>query len=238
MRGWFLSGLFLTGVSLALTAGALAQAPVSPPPQSGKEAAKKEPPPPPKLDTKVFRLQHCDPEEIRNVLEQLLEEEVTPLPGGGELMPAPGGLGMMGGGFGMIGGFGMLGGPPPGAIPWRLSINTRSGTVIVRGRAQDLQVASDVVAVLDLPEGKAPPKVKTVQALVLKHAEPGELAEIVRNLELPVRVVPLEEAKMVVGAGSEDALRELNNLIQQLDLPERKLDEKKLKRLGVGGGGA
>jgi hypothetical protein len=238
MRGWLLSVLFLMGVSLAMGAGVLAQAPGQPPPQKpGKEAPKKEPP---KLETQVFRLQHCDPEEIRDVLHQLFEEE--PIPLGGDLMPVPGGgLGMMGGGagmLGMIGGFGMLGGPPPAPGPWRVSINARSATVIVRGRPQDLQMASDVVAVLDLPDGKAPPKVKTVQAIVLKHADAGELVDIIRDLELPVRVVALSEAKMIVGAGPEDALRDLGNLIQQLDLPERKQDEKKLKRLGVQGGAA
>jgi hypothetical protein len=126
---------------------------------------------------RVFRLKHAKPEEVRQILESLLEGSSLPAgpPGmGGPMMPGSGGRpgmpggprGPMGPGMGMPG---MPGGPGfPGAAGgepgWRVTVDERTRSLIVRGARHDLQLAADLVAVLDRAGGKAVPKVRNLHA--------------------------------------------------------------------------
>src|SRR5262249_24562669 len=138
---------------------------------------------------KVYRLTQRDPEGIANIAHMLLAGEALPqmmAPGGegpgmpprGGAMPGgfvPGGVGVPGpgglpGGFGALGGpgggfqggFGALGGGFPGAVicATRFAPDKRTRTLIVRGPKEDVQLVTDLVAVLDRPSGKDAPKVK------------------------------------------------------------------------------
>ncbi|MCI0638118.1 MAG: hypothetical protein L0Y72_06365 [Gemmataceae bacterium] len=202
--------------------------------------------------TRVFRLQHCDPGEVRHILEQLLPlEDGWPFPPGvgqgppsgppggaglGGLAPGggqpgvPPGLGLGGGALGFVGG----GGAPP--TDWRVTIDMRSHAVIVRASEKDLQIAADLITVLDNAPGKPLPKVKTLRAIELKHADATHVDQILMELNVPVRLVPLPEAKLIISAGPENVLNDVGDLVKELDVPERKVDPKKLKKLGGGPG--
>lgn len=117
---------------------------------------------------------------------------------------------------------------------WRVTIDMRSHAVIVRATEKDLQVAADLVTVLDTGPGKPLPKVKTLRAIELKHADATHVDQILMDLNMPVRLVPLPEAKIIICAGSENALNEVGDLVKELDVPERKVDPEKLKKLGGG----
>ena len=103
--------------------------------------------------------------------------------------------------------------------------NTRS--LVVRGTDKDLQIAADLVAFHNRDKGKPLPKLQVLRSFSLKHAEASDLDRIVRELGLPVRVVPYDEERALLAAGSDPAIQELAELIRELDVPEPKLDKGK-----------
>lgn len=175
---------------------------------------------PPKTDvkliqTKVFRLNHCDADEFRQVLESILDP-VPPMPP----MPPPAVPGTPVGGFGVLGfggaGFG-------GEVPaFHIVVEQRTRSVIVRGTEKNVRLAAEVVAVLDQPPNKPLPEVKGLRALPLKHASADELTQTLQELMLEARIVPLAAAKMILVAGEEASMKEVTDLIKDLDVPTAK----------------
>src|SRR5262249_21614194 len=113
------------------------------------------------LRIKVFRLKHRDPSELSAVLTELLPQQQTGMPGtgmgammqgmpgraggkggfggGGGMMGAGGGAGIMGGGGGGMAGMGPGMGSPGRAAPgWRIAVDARTKSLIVRGTEDDL----------------------------------------------------------------------------------------------------
>lgn len=221
--------------------------------------------PPAELRIKVFRLRHADPEVLNEVLQGLLPETTAIAAGGGpgghvQMMAgmaggligggAPGGMmpgavpGMGGvGALGMGGGALGLGGGGPGmgvgfANTWRASVDARTRSLIVRGSPRDLTVAADLVRVLDLPADQPIPKVATLRAFRLRHADPDALAEELNGLELNARIMAVHDAKLLIVAGSEELMNELGEVITQLDVegtPPAKPPEKP-QPMGKGAG--
>lgn len=182
---------------------------------------------------RVFRLKHVKPEEVREAVENLLGAPPSrPKGGGGGMMMGPMGPGMMAPGSGgkmppMMRGAGEPIHPPPGvgaegvSPDWRLTVDERTRSIIIRGSRQDLRRAAEVIALLDLPAGKAAPKSKNMQAFKLKHAEAAKIAFILDELGLDARVLALEGTNRVIVAGTEAALKEAADLIEQLDVEAR-----------------
>jgi hypothetical protein len=212
---------------------------------------------------KVFRLQHRDPEEVRDVLAKLLprgdgtpggEGGGVPMmgsmggPRGGGMMPPggmmPGGGGRPGGGRsggmgsgmgppgggppGMMGAGGLSGGPPGGGLVgmggfgivhgWRLAVDNRTNCLIVRGSEQDLQMASDLVAMLDRPEGKPMPRLKNIRAFKLKFADPEQVAMMLHALEINATIAPAPKATLLIVSGPEAAIKEVTEVIEAVDV--------------------
>jgi type II secretory pathway component GspD/PulD (secretin) len=183
---------------------------------------------------RVFRLKHAKPEEVRQVLESLLDGSsgmAMAMGAGGGMMP-PGGQGMPGmpgrrpGAMGPAMGMGMPGGPPgAGASPgWRITVYTRTRSLIVRGSRHDLQLAADLVAVLDRAGGKAVPKVSNLHAFKLKYARAEQLAQILDELGVQARVVPLVKANILIATGPAEAVKEVSDLVQELDVEAKEAD--------------
>jgi hypothetical protein len=197
----------------SLSVEALAQNPTA----KGKEVAKTDGS---NQKTKVFRLARTDPEEVKEVMGNLLDFiPVPPMPQGP--MNLMGGAGI-GGGFG-----GMMGGGPSA---FSIAHDPRTKSIVVRGTEKHLQMAADLVTVVDGPQGKEPPEVKSLRAVALKHAKPEELAAVIESLELEAKLVPLTAAKMVVFTGSDQVMKDIAELIKELDVaadPEPKKVEKK-----------
>jgi hypothetical protein len=184
---------------------------------------------------RVFRLSHREPEEVYQILQSLLPESLEGAAGGpgtgglpgfpglapGSLQPGPGGLqpGLMTpSGLGVGGGmFGIR----DGLASLRLAVDGRTRSLIVRGSERDLQTAADLVTVLDLPPGKPVPKIKNLRAYKLRHANAGELADVLRALELDVRLVPIEKGNFLIVAGPEAAMTEIGETIEQLDVESK-----------------
>lgn len=196
--------------------------------------------PAPALRLRVFRLKHAQPEEVLQVLGHLLEPAAAgaglggmmpsgDMPGAGLMAPGGGGgAGPAGGpmGPGMLGGFlppgaGGLGGGMGETPSWRLASDPRTRSLIVRGTEADLQMATALVSLLDAGPGKVLPKVKGLSAFRLKHAAPEEIVQVLQQLDLGGRVVPLPSAMLIIAAGPEATLREVGEVIEALDVEEK-----------------
>jgi beta-lactamase regulating signal transducer with metallopeptidase domain len=190
------------------------------------------------LNTKqirVFRLKHVKPEEVQQALENLLGGSSGAATGGGAMMMGMMRAGMAGGnaprmagpGGGMtqpgggMPGMGGMPGPQAGAgqaPDWRLTIDERTRSIIMRGSRKDLQRAADLIAVLDLPGGKPIPKVKNLRAFKLKFASAEKIAEILDQLGTEARILPFGQTNRLIVAGADAAIQEVAELIEELDV--------------------
>jgi type II secretory pathway component GspD/PulD (secretin) len=138
-------------------------------------------------------------------------------------IPAGGGVAGIGGfgGIGGVGGFGAFGGIPGLAEPaprYKIAVDDRTNAVVIRGSEHDLQVAAELVALMDLPKAKALPPLKHLRAFQLKHADATAIVTLLNELELDARVVALVEPNLVVVSGSEAATKDIADAIKELDV--------------------
>jgi type II secretory pathway component GspD/PulD (secretin) len=103
-------------------------------------------------------------------------------------------------------------------VTWRMVADVRTNSLIIRGTEKDLQMAADLIAVLDVPADKPVPNVKNVSAFKLKFAPAAETAAILQGLELGAQIVPDERGNIVIVAGPEAVRKEIGELIQALDV--------------------
>jgi hypothetical protein len=191
------------------------------------------------LKTRVFRLKACDPDDVRQILEGLLEEPAEmgaaggPVfgGGGGLVGAAPGfgapgagavggpGFGGFGGGAGIGGGFAGLAGATQ---TWRVATHANTRALVVRGSERDLQIASDLVTVLETPDDKPLPEVKSLRAFRLKHADADELVSVVQELEIQARIVAAPLARLLIARGAAETLGEVAELVKELDVEVKK----------------
>ena len=185
-----------------------------------------------KVRLKVFRLSHSDPEQLSGVLQSLLPEESEAMAAGpaAAIGGPPGGLGIGGGMLGFGGG--ALGGGRPGGLgggqgalgggmagpTWRLTADPRTKSLIIRGSEKDVDIAADLVAVLDLPADKSMPKVKNLRAYKLKHASAQDLNAVLSSLEMDARMVPIEKGNILIVAGTEDVMKDVDSVVEALDI--------------------
>jgi hypothetical protein len=155
--------------------------------------------------------------------------------GFGGLAGMGGGLGGFGGGAGFgggIGGFGggkVGGGAGPGTT-WRIAVDERTNSIIVRGSEADLRTIGDIVSAVDVTDTKSgATKLKNLRTFKLKHADVQTVSQIVQDLEVNVKVSILPSAEMLVVSGGEAALKEVSDLITELDVEGKPTGEGKPK---------
>ncbi len=145
----------------------------------------------------------------------------------GALPPGGGVAGI--GGFGGMVGFGALGGPPGGmmgvvdgfpdpALRYKIAVDERTNAVVIRGTERDLQIAAELVALMELPKEKAPPPSKHLRAFRLKHGDAAAIVTLLNELEVDARVVALVDSNIVVVSGSEEATKDIADAIKELDV--------------------
>jgi beta-lactamase regulating signal transducer with metallopeptidase domain len=185
---------------------------------------------------KVFRLHHRDPGEIQSVLQTLLAHQASEAEGvgaGDKTSPMMGA--MMMGGRGGRGGRPGMGGPMPGmmgggmggpAPTWRLAADRRTHCLIVRGTDRDIRTVADLLAMLDVEDGKPVPRVKNYRVFRLRYAGANEVAMIVQRLDIDALIVPAPKAQMVIVSGPEAALKEIGEVIDAVDVEGKATSEK------------
>ena len=142
--------------------------------------------------------------------------------------------GVPGHGLGLLGFGGMIGGGtlPPDSNAARLALDKRTGSVIIRGPEKEVQIATDLVKLLDNPPGKPLPEVKSLRAFPLKHTKPSNIASLANEVDIGVALLPLDEAKLLVAVGPPEALREVVELVSALDAAvEKRPDTEKRRKL-------
>jgi hypothetical protein len=217
------------------------------PPQPTPAVATKPQPAKPQLKLKVFKLERGDPQAVINSLNALLEEsdvEVTPPmpPGvGAPAGPPPAGMGLpqpggLPGGFGGVpapigGALGFGGMPPVGGFcgflgtggnvtpVWRATAQARTRAVIVRGSDRHLNVAADLVAILDRPANAPLPKLQVVKAFALKHATAEELVEVINALSFDDAKLATPDEHVLALIAPDDVVRSVAELVKELDVP-------------------
>ena len=132
-------------------------------------------------------------------------------------------------------GMGMLGMPMMGGVPvaeaspatrLKIAADERSRTVLVRGEARELDIAADLVAVLDTPKDKPLPKVRNLVVFPVKHADADRLAELLR--ELDYQVMSLGPRRVLITHKLE-SLPDLETFMRELDVPERNKEQERNK---------
>jgi hypothetical protein len=184
---------------------------------------------------KVFRLEHQDPEDLRAVVETFLLNRPGPAGPAGASAPG-GGMGPMAGsgpppragmmrpmGPGMTGKGGMGMGGPLGAGPapsWRLAVDRRSRSLIVRGTVQDIKTVAELVAALDVAEGQPMPRLKNLRVFRLRYVNAPEILAILGALDIDGVTFgnASQGQKLIVAHGPEAALKEVAEVIEAVDV--------------------
>jgi beta-lactamase regulating signal transducer with metallopeptidase domain len=191
---------------------------------------------------KVFRLKHRDPDELRQILEGHFDSpagkpdasSAGPAGPEGRLGPGGGGEGRgipLGPGgataprFPQYGPGGLSGGPggggsmeSPRLVNGSVAVDKRTHSLIIRGTDRDLQIAADLVAVLDLEKDKPVPKVESLRAFNLRHARAKDIADVLRNLNLNAAFAFPPKSNLVIVIGSEAEMKEIGEVIDALDV--------------------
>ena len=229
----------LMGLGILLPPG-LSQTPKSEPPKESPKTATKPP-----LTIKVFKMERAEPATVIEAMNNLLEDTdvaiAPPMPlagGSGPMVPQGGNVGFGGApqigfggtpaiGFGGIGGGGLgfgggLGGGMQSTPAWRATLDERTKSLIVRGSTRHIQVAADLVALVDRPAKAALPELKIVKAFPLKEATTMELMTVIEALGFEdLRVSSLNE-KLLVVIGPEEVTKAIRELVKELDVPAKK----------------
>jgi type II secretory pathway component GspD/PulD (secretin) len=110
--------------------------------------------------------------------------------------------------------------PAPGVVARALA-DPRTRSLIVRGTEKDQQLAADLVAVLDAPEGKPLPAVKALKAFRLQHIDANDLASMLQQLDprMGYRLAPVGSMKLLLATGTDEQMKELTDAVKKLDIP-------------------
>lgn len=221
MRTYFRACLLVAGFTLL---GFAVPTVFGQPPKADTKAVGK-PPAKAQLTLKVFKLERADPEAVTSAMTSLLEEsdmEIPPPPGTPvPILPAGGG--MLG-----FGGMGGMGGTV--VTVWRATVEERTKSVIVRGSARHIQVATDLVALLDRAPNAPLPQLQVLKAFSLKNLDATDLTAVIEALSFDDLRMSSPEEKLLVVLGPDEATKAIAELVKELDVPVKPSDETKPKK--------
>ncbi len=97
------------------------------------------------------------------------------------------------------------------------AIDQRTRSLIVRGTEKDIQAVAEFVAILDLPPNKPIPKLKNLHAFKLRFANPENVSEVLKALNIDVLVAKIPKSTILLLNGPEAAIKEAAEIIEALD---------------------
>jgi type II secretory pathway component GspD/PulD (secretin) len=97
----------------------------------------------------------------------------------------------------------------------------RTRSLIVRGLDKDVQLAADLIAILDTPDNKPLPDVKSLKAFRLQHLDANDLVGIMEKLNpnLNYHLVAIGRLKLVLARGNDEQMSEVAEAVKELDIP-------------------
>src|SRR5262249_31682220 len=99
--------------------------------------------------------------------------------------------------------------------------------VVVRGSDRHLNVAADLVAVLDRPANAPLPKLQVVKAFALKHATAEELTEVINSLSFDDAKLASPDERLLLLVAPDDVAKAVADWGKELDVPGK--DDPNLK---------
>ncbi len=159
------------------------------------------------LRTKIFRLKHCDPQELRQIVNELLTVSTW---GSQPADPFAQNQGRL---FSTK--FVANNSPVQGP---RTAIDNRTRSLIVRATAPELRTVTDLVAMLDLAPGKAMPKVKNLRVFKLRYVQSKDVVQVLSDLQFNARIALIQKPNAVIVSGSEDLMKEISEVIEAMDI--------------------
>ena len=97
----------------------------------------------------------------------------------------------------------------------------RTRSLIVRGAEKDLQLAADLITILDTPDNKPLPEVKALKAFRLQHLDANDFVGMMEKLNsnLNYHLVSIGRLKLVLARGSDEQMNEVAEAVKELDIP-------------------
>jgi beta-lactamase regulating signal transducer with metallopeptidase domain len=170
--------------------------------------------------TKVFRLKHAEAAMLRETLYGILGSPAAS--GGGQ---APGGspgmgmrMGPAGGAPGKMGAMGSGMGAAMSAPTWRIAVDRATNSLVMRGTERDLKLVADLITVLDGDAGTSVPRIATFTVIRLKHRSVDDVLPVLQELDVGVRIVNEPRTNTLLVNGSEEAVKEVKELVNALDV--------------------
>jgi hypothetical protein len=228
-------------LSQTLLLAALSAAPVA---QANEATPKPEPAKVERARIQVFQLKQTDPEAAEQLLQKLLglpsKQAPVPVlvpraalpPAALPPLPLPNNPAVTPAMVGFVG-LGELQAPSPAAPSapvqapiCRVTTDPRSQSLVVRGTAKDLELAAELVAVLETPAKEALPETKRLRAFRLRHADPEDFVRILGDvgLDSPCRLAHYGRGKLLLAVGEKEDLAELADAVRDLDVPTPERD--------------
>jgi hypothetical protein len=169
------------GSAIALAAAAQAQPGRT---DSGPAVAKAAAPAPAKKaedqpEVQAFHLKRADPEEVRQAVTHLWAT-LAGAPAQPGTPPRPGTK-------------------PATELP-RMAVNARTKTVFIRGTPQAVELAAEVIEVIDGEPGKVSPKLKNLSVFQLSKCSVDEVMQVLTALELAAQVYPMKKSNTLLAA--------------------------------------
>lgn len=112
---------------------------------------------------------------------------------------------------------------PTGTVPTcRVTTDLRTGSLVVRGLARDLDFVTEIVQVLEAPEDRPLPEVKQFTVFRLKHVDAQDLVGILGEVEFDgCKVAAYSKGKLLFAMGEKNGLKELADAVKQLDVENK-----------------
>lgn len=110
-------------------------------------------------------------------------------------------------------------GPGEGSTErYRVMLDDRTGSIIMRGPEPDVLVASELMNILEMPADRLlPNNLIAIRAFRVGDAEPDKLAEKLQGLGYKAKIVAVPSLNLVVAAGPDEDLKEITEAIKALD---------------------
>jgi hypothetical protein len=123
---------------------------------------------------------------------------------------------------------------------YRIMVDERSKSILMRGPESDVKVAVELMALLDLEvDAPVPANLAALRGYRLKEADAENVAESLQNLGTKAKIVAVPSLKLVLATGPEEDLKDVGEAVRALDtadeakpkLPRKVGDETETKKL-------
>src|SRR5262249_26782673 len=104
---------------------------------------------------------------------------------------------------------------------WTVASDERTGTLILRGTETFLKKAAEIIVALDVPQAQPIGAIPDYRVVNLRNTDAEKVTGVLQALGIRARVVSVQSANAVLVSGSEEALKEIDEVIKALDVGQQ-----------------